>query len=72
MVLSAGGRTLRRCCPVGTAQVSSPLNFDFHCRGEKTKGRGVGLCRAVPGGVCTMLVSGKVREESLRQEGIFN
>lgn len=38
MVVRAGGRTLGRSSPVCTAQVSSPLNFDFHCRGQKNKG----------------------------------
>lgn len=49
MVVSDGEKALGRNSPVCTAQVSSPLNFYFHCRGEETKGRGVILCRAVPG-----------------------
>lgn len=53
-----------------TACVSSPINFDFHCREEKKK---VCVCgEQSPGVVCTRLISGKVREESSQQEGIFN
>lgn len=50
MVTRAGGRTLGRNSPVWTAQVSSPLNFDFHCRGQKNKREKRSLLQSSPRG----------------------
>lgn len=56
-----------------TVCISSPINFDFHCReGEKKKKSEFVCGEQSPGVVCTRLISGKVREESSQQEGIFN
>lgn len=72
-MVSAGGRALRRSFSVPHCPGFKSSKFLFPLQGrKKQKGEESSSAEQSPGAVCTMLISGKVREESSQQEGIFN
>jgi len=71
-VVSAGRGASGRDFPVLRCSISSP-KFLFPLQGrKKQRGEESSSAEQSLGVDCTMLISGKVREESSQQEGIFN